>query len=173
MSKVERASNIRCHWAILMIWALVMTHRARWIGLRLVGTSRHGKLPETPIHRRHPTADGARHSTDRRPTQAPMSTAGSHTASPSASWTHELSGKRVLKSSGRAVINIYCRRVRSVGDDQEVQHMEEGYTQLGTVLTDQRPANSEGDGSSSSAASRATPTTAFGSATTLAAETCT
>jgi hypothetical protein len=35
--------------------------------------------------------------------------------------------------------------VRAVGDDQEVQHMEEGYTQLGTVLTDQRQANSEGD----------------------------
>jgi hypothetical protein len=26
------------------------------------------------------------------------------------------------------------------------QHMEEGYTQLGTVLTDQRPEDSEGDG---------------------------
>jgi hypothetical protein len=36
--------------------------------------------------------------------------------------------------------------VRAVGDDQEVQHMEEGYTQLGTVLTDQRQANSEADG---------------------------
>ena len=28
----------------------------------------------------------------------------------------------------------------------KVEHMEEGYTQLGTVLTDQRPENSEGDG---------------------------
>jgi hypothetical protein len=28
----------------------------------------------------------------------------------------------------------------------EVQHMEEGYKQLGTVLTDQRPQDSEGDG---------------------------
>jgi hypothetical protein len=47
----------------------------------LVGTSRQGNF-QTPIHPRHPTADGARHSTDRRPTQAPMSTAGSRTASP-------------------------------------------------------------------------------------------
>jgi hypothetical protein len=31
-------------------------------------------------------------------------------------------------------------------DDQKVQDMEEGYTQLGTVLTDQRPQDSEGDG---------------------------
>jgi hypothetical protein len=31
-------------------------------------------------------------------------------------------------------------------DHQKVQHMEEGYTQLGTVLTDQRPEDSEGDG---------------------------
>jgi hypothetical protein len=29
---------------------------------------------------------------------------------------------------------------------RKVQHMEEGYTQLGTVLTDQRPEDSEGDG---------------------------
>jgi hypothetical protein len=29
---------------------------------------------------------------------------------------------------------------------QKVQHMEEGCTQLGTVLTDQRPEDSEGDG---------------------------
>jgi hypothetical protein len=29
---------------------------------------------------------------------------------------------------------------------RKVQHMEEGYTQLGTVLTDQRPKDSEGDG---------------------------
>ena len=43
-------------------------------------------------------------------------------------------------------VGIYCRRVWAVGDDQEVQHMEEDYTQLGTVLTDQRQANSEGDG---------------------------
>ena len=64
----------------------------------------------------------------------------------SASGIHELSGKRVIKGSGRGVINIYCPRVRAVGDDQEVQHMEKGYTQLGTVLTDQRPENSEGDG---------------------------
>jgi hypothetical protein len=28
----------------------------------------------------------------------------------------------------------------------KVQHMEEGYTQLGTVLTDRRPEDSEGDG---------------------------
>jgi hypothetical protein len=28
----------------------------------------------------------------------------------------------------------------------KVQHMEDGYTQLGTVLTDQRPEDSEGDG---------------------------
>jgi hypothetical protein len=68
------------------------------------------------------------------------------TARGSASGIHELSGKRVIKSFGRGVVNIYCRRVRAVGDDQEVQHMEEGYTQLGTVLTDQRQANSEGDG---------------------------
>jgi hypothetical protein len=63
-----------------------------------------------------------------------------------ASGIQELSGKRVIKSPGRGVINIYCRRVRAIGDDQEVQHMEEGYTKLGTVLTDQCPANSEGDG---------------------------
>jgi hypothetical protein len=31
-------------------------------------------------------------------------------------------------------------------DHRKVQHMEEGYTQLGTVLTDQRPQDSEGDG---------------------------
>jgi hypothetical protein len=31
-------------------------------------------------------------------------------------------------------------------DHQKVQDMEEGYTQLGTVLTDQRPKDSEGDG---------------------------
>jgi hypothetical protein len=31
-------------------------------------------------------------------------------------------------------------------DHQKVQHMEEGYTQLGTVLTDQRPEDNEGDG---------------------------
>jgi hypothetical protein len=55
-------------------------------------------------------------------------------------------GSGVIKSSGSGVVNIYCRRVRAVGDDQEVQQMEEGYTQLGTVLTDQRPENSEGDG---------------------------
>jgi hypothetical protein len=29
---------------------------------------------------------------------------------------------------------------------RKIQHMEEGYTQLGTVLTDQRPEDSEGDG---------------------------
>jgi hypothetical protein len=29
---------------------------------------------------------------------------------------------------------------------RKVQHMEEGYTQLGTVLTDQRPEDSVGDG---------------------------
>jgi hypothetical protein len=29
---------------------------------------------------------------------------------------------------------------------RNVRHMEEGYTQLGTVLTDQRPEDSEGDG---------------------------
>jgi hypothetical protein len=29
---------------------------------------------------------------------------------------------------------------------RKVQHMEEGYTQLGTVLTDQRPEDSEADG---------------------------
>src|SRR5215203_4315273 len=63
-----------------------------------------------------------------------------------ASGIHELSGKRVIKSSGSGVVNIYCRGVRAVGDDQEVQQMEEGYTQLGTVLTDQRPENSDGDG---------------------------
>ena len=28
----------------------------------------------------------------------------------------------------------------------KVHHMEEGYTELGTVLTDQRPEDSEGDG---------------------------
>src|SRR5215204_644686 len=49
-------------------------------------------------------------------------------------------------SSDRGVINICCRRAWAVGDDQEVQQMEEGYTPLGTVLTDQRPENSEGDG---------------------------
>ena len=31
-------------------------------------------------------------------------------------------------------------------DHQKVQDMQEGYTQLGTVLTDQRPEDSEGDG---------------------------
>ena len=31
-------------------------------------------------------------------------------------------------------------------DDQKVQDMDEGYTQLGSVLTDQRPEDSEGDG---------------------------
>jgi hypothetical protein len=31
-------------------------------------------------------------------------------------------------------------------DHQKVQDMDEGYTQLGTVLTDQRPQDSEGDG---------------------------
>jgi hypothetical protein len=67
-------------------------------------------------------------------------------ASASAAVIQELSGKRVIKSSGRGVINICCRRVRGVGEDQEVQQMEEGYTQLGTVLTDQRPDNSDGDG---------------------------
>jgi hypothetical protein len=67
-------------------------------------------------------------------------------ASGSAAVIHELSGKRVIKSSGRGVINICSRRVRAVGEDQEVQQMEEGYTKLGTVLTDQRPENSEGDG---------------------------
>jgi hypothetical protein len=30
-------------------------------------------------------------------------------------------------------------------DHQKVQHMEEGYTQLGTVLTDQLPEENEGD----------------------------
>jgi hypothetical protein len=29
---------------------------------------------------------------------------------------------------------------------RKVEHMEEGYTQLGTVLTDQRPEDSGGDG---------------------------
>jgi hypothetical protein len=29
---------------------------------------------------------------------------------------------------------------------RKVQHMEDGYTELGTVLTDQRPEDSEGDG---------------------------
>jgi len=51
--------------------------------------------------------------------------------------------------------------------------MEEGYMQLGTVLTDQRPEDSEGDGVIVVGASRAIPTTAFGSATTLAGEICT
>ena len=49
--------------------------------------------------------------------------------------------------------------------------MEEGYTQLGTVLTDQRPEDSQGAGVIVLAASRATPTTASSSATTLAGET--
>jgi hypothetical protein len=42
--------------------------------------------------------------------------------------------------------------------------MEEGYTQLGTVLIDQRLADSEEDGVIVVAASRATATTAFSSA---------
>jgi hypothetical protein len=29
---------------------------------------------------------------------------------------------------------------------RKIQHMEDGYTQLGTMLTDQRPEDSEGDG---------------------------
>ena len=51
--------------------------------------------------------------------------------------------------------------------------MEEGYTQLGSVLTDQRPEDSEGDGVIVVGRFKATPTTASSSATTLAGETCT
>jgi hypothetical protein len=51
--------------------------------------------------------------------------------------------------------------------------MEEGYTQLGTVLTDQRPQDSEGDGVIVVGRIKGDPTTAFSSATTLAGETCT
>jgi len=36
--------------------------------------------------------------------------------------------------------------LRQGRDDQKVLAMEKGYTQLGTVLTDQRPEDSEGDG---------------------------
>jgi hypothetical protein len=42
---------------------------------------------------------------------------------------------------GSSAITLRPRRVRA-----KVQHMEDGYTQLGTVLTDQRPEDSEGDG---------------------------
>jgi hypothetical protein len=35
---------------------------------------------------------------------------------------------------------------RGRDDHQKVQHMEEGYTQLGSVLTDQRPQDSAGAG---------------------------
>jgi hypothetical protein len=51
--------------------------------------------------------------------------------------------------------------------------MEEGYTQLGTVLIDQRPEDSEEDGVVVVGRFRAIPTTAFSSATTLAGESCT
>jgi hypothetical protein len=51
--------------------------------------------------------------------------------------------------------------------------MEEGYTQLGTVLIDQRPEAGEGDGVIVVGRSRATLTTALSSATKLAGETCT
>jgi hypothetical protein len=42
---------------------------------------------------------------------------------------------------GFSAITFVQARVRA-----NVQHMEDGYTQLGTVLTDQRPEDSEGDG---------------------------
>jgi hypothetical protein len=52
--------------------------------------------------------------------------------------------------------------------------MEEGYTQLGTVLTDQRPEDREADGVIVVGRFKGGPlTTAFSSATTLAGETCT
>jgi hypothetical protein len=51
--------------------------------------------------------------------------------------------------------------------------MEEGYTQLGTVLTDQRPEDSEGDGVIVVGRFKGDPTTAFSSAMTLAGESCT
>jgi hypothetical protein len=51
--------------------------------------------------------------------------------------------------------------------------MEEGYTQLGTVLTDQRPQDSEGDGVIVVGRFKGGPTTASSSAATLAGETCT
>jgi len=51
--------------------------------------------------------------------------------------------------------------------------MDEGYRQLGTVLTDQRPEDSEGDGVIVVGRFKGDPTTAFSSATTLAGETCT
>jgi hypothetical protein len=51
--------------------------------------------------------------------------------------------------------------------------MEEGHTQLGTVLTDQRPQDSEGDGVIVIGRFKGDPTTASSSATTLAGETCT
>ena len=56
---------------------------------------------------------------------------------------------------------------------RKVQHMEEGYTQLGTVLTDQRPEDSEGDGIIVVGRFKGAPYDAFSSATTLAGETCT
>jgi hypothetical protein len=51
--------------------------------------------------------------------------------------------------------------------------MEDGYTQLGTVLTDRRPKDSEGESVIVVGRLRATPTTALSSARTLAGETCT
>ena len=51
--------------------------------------------------------------------------------------------------------------------------MEEGYTRLGTVLTDQRPEDREGDGVIVVGRFKGDPYDAFSSATTLAGETCT
>ena len=50
--------------------------------------------------------------------------------------------------------------------------MEDGYTQLGTVLTDRRPEDSEGDGVIVVGRFKR-PTTALSSASKLAGETCT
>ena len=55
----------------------------------------------------------------------------------------------------------------------KVRHMEDGYTQLGTVLTDRRPEDSEGDSVIVVGRFKGDPTTALTSATTLAGETCT
>jgi hypothetical protein len=51
--------------------------------------------------------------------------------------------------------------------------MDEGYTQLGTVLTDQRPQDNEGDGVIIVGRFKGDPTTASSSATTPAGATCT
>jgi hypothetical protein len=51
--------------------------------------------------------------------------------------------------------------------------MDEGYTQLGTVLTDQRPEDSGGDGVIVVGRFKGDPTTACSSATMLAGEPCT